>query len=237
MSSRQTTNWISLSDLMTGLMLIFLLIAILTISHVVKQSEERQELLTEFDVTKEEIYEDLKEAFQTKEDEWGIGITRDLVIKFKNPDLLFGTDESSLKTEYKTILDEFIPKYISIINKEQYRDKIKEVRIEGHTADLSSAHPTYMSTISLSQNRANSVLEYILESIHFNNLAQADTDKLLFWFSANGLGNGRTLDSSGEFTFASNGSISQSSRRVEFKIVTTSDELIEEIINRQKNNN
>ena len=53
----------------------------------------------------------------------------------------------------------------------------------------------------------------------------------------NGLGNGRTLDKNGEFTYDSKQLISPNSRRVEFKVVTTSDELIEEIISKQKNNN
>lgn len=234
MSSRQTSNWISLSDMMTGLMLIFLLIAVLTISQVVAQENERQQMITEYDLSKEEIYSDLEEAFGGKKDEWGIEIARDLSIKFQNPDLLFDTDDSNLKDNYKQILDDFIPRYLAIVNKDEYKDRIREVRIEGHTAEVSPAHPTYMSTISLSQNRANSVLAYMLENQYYLSLGESDKAKLLFWFTANGLGKGRTLDSSGEYTFESGQTISQNSRRVEFRIVTTSEELIEEIISKQK---
>lgn len=234
MSSRQTSNWISLSDMMTGLMLIFLLIAVLTISQVVAQENERQQMITEYDMSKEEIYSDLEEAFGGKKDEWGIEIARDLSIKFQNPDLLFDTDDSNLKDNYKQILDDFIPRYLAIVNKEEYKDRIREVRIEGHTAEVSPAHPTYISTISLSQNRANSVLAYMLDNQYYLSLSERDKAKLLFWFTANGLGKGRTLDSSGEYTFESGESISQNSRRVEFRIVTTSEELIEEIISKQK---
>ncbi len=234
MSSRQTSNWISLSDMMTGLMLIFLLIAVLTISQVVAQENERQQMITEYDLSKEEIYSDLEEAFGGKKDEWGIEIARDLSIKFQNPDLLFDTDDSNLKDNYKQILDDFIPKYLAIVNKEEYKNRIREVRIEGHTAEVSPAHPTYMSTIALSQNRANSVLAYTLENEYFLSLSEQDKNKLLFWFTANGLGKGRTLDANGEYTFESGQSISPTSRRVEFRIVTTSEELIEEIISKQK---
>jgi outer membrane protein OmpA-like peptidoglycan-associated protein len=234
MSSRQTSNWISLSDMMTGLMLIFLLIAVLTISQVVAQENERQQMITEYDLSKEEIYSDLEEAFGGKKDEWGIEIARDLSIKFQNPDLLFDTDDSNLKDNYRQILDEFIPKYLSIVNKDEYKNRIREVRIEGHTAEVSPATPTYMSTISLSQNRANSVLAYMLENEYYLSLSEEDKAKLLFWFTANGLGKGRTLDANGEYTYESGGSISPTSRRVEFRIVTTSEELIEEIISKQK---
>lgn len=213
-------------------MLIFLLIAILTTAQVVTKEQERKDILEEFDLTKEEIYQDLETAFGDKRQDWGIEITRDLVVKFNNPDLLFNPDEAALKDEYKNILNEFIPQYLAIINKEPYEEKIKEVRIEGHTADYSSLHPTYMSTIELSQSRANSVLWYILNHQSFNQLPQRDSEKIVFWFSANGLGNGRTIDELGEFTYISNSPVSPTSRRVEFRIVTTSDELVDEIINK-----
>jgi len=158
-----------------------------------------------------------------------------LVIKFENPDLLFETDDANLKDEYRSILDEFVPLYIGIVNKQEYKDRIKEVRIEGHTADVSEAYPTYMSTISLSQNRSNSVLEYVLESNFFQSLDSADQDKLRFWFSANGLGNGRTLDQNNQFTYRTNAPISPNSRRVEFRILTDSETLIDEIFKQDIN--
>lgn len=236
MAKNNASNWISLSDMMTGLMLIFLLIAILTTAQVVARENERKAVLTEFDLTKEEIYQDLESAFGEKKDDWGIEITRDLIVKFNNPELLFNKDEASLKNEYRIILNEFIPQYLEIVNREKYKDNIKEVRIEGNTAAFTFAHPTYMSTIELSQGRANSVLSYILDHPYFGNLSEKDSDKITYWFSANGLGNGRTLDSSGKFTYISKEKVSPISRRVEFKIVTTSDELIEEIIKKYKNN-
>jgi len=74
----------------------------------------------------------------------------------------------------------------------------------------------------------------ILDSRYYNSLNSDVKNRIKFWFTANGLGNGRTLDSDGEFTFYSDKDISTNSRRVEFRIITTSDELIEEIINKQK---
>ncbi len=232
MSVRQTSNWVSLSDLMTGLMLVFLLISILTISQIVKQEEERKKLLFEFDVVKTEIYNDLKETFGDKENIWGIEIARDLSIKFENPDVLFGYLSTNITQEFELILDEFIPLYISIINNPKYEDKIKEVRIEGHTANWDD----YIFTIKLSQGRSNAVLAYILANQYFNNLVAEDQKKVKFWLTANGLGNGRTIDSEGKFTFYSGEDTSINSRRVEFRIVTTSDELIDKIISNYTNN-
>ena len=233
MSSRQVTNWISLSDMMTGLMLIFLLIAILTISQVVAEQEQRQELLDEFDTSQAEIYQELENTFGSKSSDWGIEVTRDLVVKFNNPDLLFDSDAASLKPEYQAILDEFTPLYVAIVNKDKYADKIKEIRIEGHTADYTDAHPTYISTVELSQARANSVLSYMRETSAFVNLSEPSKNKLTFWFSANGLGNGRSLDDASKYVYKTMNSISPKSRRVEFRIVTNSDELIQQIINNE----
>lgn len=236
MSHQQASNWISLSDMMTGLMLIFLLIAVLVTMQITLEQKQRQQSVVEYQEIKDDIYTDLKDAFGSKEDEWGIAITRDLVIKFENPDLLFGVDEANLTNGYEDILNKFIPLYIGIINKEEYKERIKEVRIEGHTADVSLAHPTYMSTIELSQDRSNAVLEYILENNFFNNLEESDQKKLRFWFSANGLGNGRTLDQNNQYTYVTNAPISPNSRRVEFRILTDSESLIDEIFKQDINN-
>lgn len=230
MSTRQTSNWVSLSDMMTGLMLIFLLISILTISHVIKRESERTELLKEFKNTKSELYEELERTFGGKRDDWGIEITRDLSVKFENPDVHFGYLSANITPNFREILNEFIPLYIEIINKPKYSDKIKEVRIEGHTA----AWDDYLFTINLSQDRSNAVLTYILASLHFASLSQDNQDKIKFWFTSNGLGNGRTVDDAGKFTFYSKKGISVKSRRVEFRIVTTSEELIDRIVGNLK---
>lgn len=231
--SQHSSNWISLSDMMTCLMLIFMLIAVTAIQQVKKQEAESKQLVNDFEQTRSEIFSDLKSTFGEYKDEWGIEVTSDLVVKFNNPDLLFDTDSPTIKPEYKSILDKFIPLYLSIINNPKYLDKIKEIRIEGHTADPTQLNPTYMDMVALSQLRANSVLSYIRESASYNTLSERDRDRLTFWFSANGLGNGRALDSSGHYRFLSGGDVSPISRRVEFRIVTNSDELINKISNQK----
>ena len=227
MSKRDdASHWISMSDLMTGLMLIFLLIAILTISQIVKKEENKKELLQDYEAVKEQIHEDLQEAFADREEEWGIEISPDLIIKFSNPDVLFDRLSDDITPRFETILSEFVPQYLAIVNKTEYTDRIKEVRIEGHTA----AWDDYLFTIRLSQSRANSVLAYILASEAYTTLIQEDQDKLRFWLTANGLGNGQAIDESGEYVFFSKNPISADSRRVEFQIVTTTEELLEEIM-------
>jgi len=83
-----------------------------------------------------------------------------------------------LKPTFKNILDEFIPKYINVINKKEYSKSIKEVRIEGHTSK--ELRNNFMYNIQLSQNRSNSVLDYIMNSEYFKNLSEIEKDKIKF---------------------------------------------------------
>lgn len=227
MSQKGANNeWISMSDMMTGLMVVFLLVAVAFMMQIQKKEQVTKDLVNEHSLTKMEIYSDLNTVFEEKYIEWGMELNSDLTIKFTDPEVLFEYRSAILKRRYREILDEFIPIYFGIINKEKYKDKIKEIRIEGHTASW----PNYMYTVSLSQDRSNSVLKYVLNSSYYKDIDEADQDKLLFWITSNGLGNGRSLDQNGDYTYYTNNKISIKSRRVEFKIVTTSEDLLEEII-------
>ena len=58
---------------------------------------------------------------------------------------------------------------------------------------------------------------------------------LQFWLTANGLSFGRTVDLNDSLTYFTQNKIDkQKSRRVEFKIVTTSEQLIEEVLKELK---
>jgi len=153
----------------------------------------------------------------------------DLTIVFNNPKALFKQDSSVITNDYKNILDEFIPIYIGIINKEKYKNSIKEVIIGGHTANKSNKYSTYIDTIELSQDRAREILKYIMTNSSYDKINDLDKDKLKFWFTANGYGLGRAVDSSGDFVHKTNKDISPKSRRVEFRIVTNSEQIIDEI--------
>ena len=52
-------NWISFSDVMTGLMIIFLFISISYMLEVQKKQKQRDEIFEEFKATKEELYNEI----------------------------------------------------------------------------------------------------------------------------------------------------------------------------------
>ncbi|MFN8300671.1 MAG: OmpA family protein [Chitinophagales bacterium] len=163
-----------------------------------------------------------------KKDKWDAVIdTADLSIKFINERVLFDYAKSELKPEFQTILSQFYPKYLAIILKPQYRDKIAEVRIEGHTDNKGS----YIYNVKLSQDRTRNVLQYLFDTPYYNGLDPATQQRLKFWLTANGLSSGRTLDANGNLTaFSNRPADDEKCRRVEFKIVTTSDALVREAL-------
>ena len=187
-----SSEWISFSDIMTTLMLVFLLVSILVIKPLQTEKEKIENPIVEFTQVKEAIYRDLKTGFAGKEKKLGIVITGDLTIKFNNIDTLFSQDSTALRQEFRENLNEFLPIYLSIVNDKKYTDDIQEIRIEGHTADYSSVHNTDIRLIELSQGRSNAILRYILQdNEYYANLNEQDKEKIFFWLSATGFGKNR----------------------------------------------
>lgn len=210
-------------------MFVFLLISVAFMADLQKQEDNKNRVLLEYNNTQGEILKDLKLAFQDKEKEWEMTIDDDLSIKFTNPDVLFDPNVSTVTRKFQWILDEFIPLYVSIINNEKYKDAIVEVRIEWHAGKCDESE--YMTCLRLSQERSNAVLWYIFRHSDYKNIDEVNKRKLKFWLTSNGMSNGKNLDSSGRYVFKSWNELDPKlSRRVEFRIVTNSEELAKTLI-------
>ncbi len=83
----KTNVWMSVSDLMTGLMIIFLFVAIAYISRV----QKNQSVLTDYVETKNELHNKLIKEFEGDTLKWQMTIGKDLTMKFKEPTVLFST--------------------------------------------------------------------------------------------------------------------------------------------------
>lgn len=227
--------WMSVSDLMTGLMIIFLFIAIAYISRVKKN----QNVLTDYVETRTELHDKLVEKFKGDTARWQMAIGKDLSMRFNNPNVLFQTGSSELEPKFKEILDEFLPKYFDILINDSLRSKIKEIRIEGHTDTKPAPQfdpDPYIANTILSQRRALSVLRYFRSMPAFQSYSEEDRALIEFWLTANGLSYGKSLDSAGNYNFESrNGIDMDKSRRVEFRIVTSGEEVLENFVKKNKN--
>lgn len=231
------TNWISFSDIMTGLMVIFMFIAISYIVEVQNEQAQRDIIFEEFKATKDDLYAELEKEFKEDFKQWEVLLDKDLSIKFTNPEVLFKSGSSEVESQFEEILNQFLPRYIDILLQPKYRDKISEIRIEGHTDrdPVSSSDIPYIGNLELSQQRSTAVMDYFIRSSYYNSLPEELRWWLLFHFTSNGLSYGRTLDDNKAYTFKTEEPVNDAlSRRVEFRIVTTSEALVEKVLEQIK---
>lgn len=217
-------HWIAVSDLMSGLMIVFLLISIMYLVIVEQKNEEIERVVVLYEDLREELYQDLIAEFESDLPRWGAQLDEDLRLRFTDTDLLFELGESSLRPEFAAILDDFFPRYLSILSSERYRDEIKEVRIEGHTSSAwsqaANSDDAYLRNMALSQARTRSTLGYVME------LAQVAyaKDWLRQRLTANGL-------SSSQLIVQQDGREDPDrSRRVEFVVVTDAETRLSTIL-------
>lgn len=220
MEQNNQTHWIPLSDLMTGLMMVFMLIAA---SFMLRVEQTTTLVVKEYQETKNDLERALQKEFAQNLKQWNAEILGDMTIRFKDPNVLFDTGSSVVKQEFKGILKDFMPRYIALITSAKYKDSIKEVRIEGHTSkkwSLSTDDLTaYINNMRLSQQRSQSTLEYILSLASLNHSQIWIRQHL----TANGFSSSKPI-------IDENGIIDDDrSQRVEFKIITNADEKMQAI--------
>ena len=226
--------WLSVSDLMTGLMVIFLFIAIAYISRV----QQNQSVLTDYVETKNQLHDKLVKEFEGDTLKWQMAIGKDLSMKFKEPTVLFASGSYELTPRFKEILDEFLPRYFNILLNDSLKNNIQEIRIERHTDNVPIPRydeDPYIANVILSQQRALSVLRYLRKMPSYQQYSEEQRSLLEFWFTANGLSYGKAVDNAGNYINKSHNEIDKDmSRRVEFRIITSGDEVLENFVNKNQ---
>lgn len=223
-SSRED-HWISLSDMMTSLMLIFLLISVIYMIKV-QDSVKVPQIYKE---TMQGLGQTLNKEFEKDLKGWGAVIDKDLTIRFQQPDITFDKSSSILKSEFKKILDDFFPRYINIMMSNEFVNNIEEIRIEGHT----SSEGNYFKNMELSQSRAKATLEYIMISSNIN-LTIKQKDWLQKHFRAIGYSSAKPLNKNGMVLELNDTEDFEKSRRVEFRVRTNIEKKVAEIVEKSK---
>ena len=237
-TSRESSNWMSLSDMMTGLMIIFLFIAI---AYMADQKRQTQKF-KEYAVLQNELYQDLQGALAEIEE---VEVKPDLSIVISNENSTFEFGQDDLSSSFKLTLDTFYEAYLDVLLDGKYRAFISEVRIEGHTDKApyrkGESKDPFISNVELSQNRARHVLEYLWSTDRIQTASSEIIEILEFWFTANGLSYGRMVNSEGKLIHRLGNTEAKlipndpASRRVEFRIVTNAANLIDEFNNKKSN--
>ena len=125
-------HWSSISDLMAGLMMIFLLIAIAYMHNIAQGQQKIKKIAVTYHEAQVALYEKLNEEFKEDLPKWQAIIDKEtLSIQFFEPDILFQTGKADVTPKFKDILDNFFPRYLNIIFSDEFKDTIAEVRIEG----------------------------------------------------------------------------------------------------------
>ncbi|MCU7965188.1 MULTISPECIES: OmpA family protein [Shewanella] len=216
-------HWLTVSDLMAGLMMVFLFIAIVFMMITQKENDKIKDVAVAYQENQVAIYQALEDEFKNDLDKWGATIDKEtLAFNFQSPDVLFANNETRLSDAYKEILNDFFPRYIKVLT--PYRDSLDEIRIEGHTSSLglrgSTEAQAYFYNMQLSQGRTRSVLEYGYS------LMPNDSE----WIKANIAAVGF---SSSRLIMKNNVEDEAMSRRVSFRAITNADIQIKRILEAQ----
>ena len=215
--------WISVTDLMTGLMMVFLLISVVFMERVSHEKQQVQKIALTYRNYQDELHNSLIDEFKNDLARWDAGILEDGTVRFHEPDVLFDQGSTKIKPRFQEILAEFFPRYIGVLAGAKYRDNIEELRIEGHTSSVwegsLSLEDRYLNNARLSQARSFVILEFCFKLPAVQSLQPWLTDVL----RANGLAFARPI-------LIENMEDTLRSRRVEFKVRTKAEEKIREII-------
>ena len=207
--------WLTVSDLMAALMVIFLFITIAFMQRVLK-------VVVAWEDTQEQIFEELVNRFESSMDDWNAEFDKErLTIRFKDPDTLFEVGRANLNPRFKVVLNDFCPKYFEILD--NYVGEIDEIRIEGHTSPEWTqdviGQQAYFLNMKLSQARTRVVLEYCF--------TMPESDQYS-WLPAITRAVGM---SSAHLAYDDKGNLDyDASRRVEFRIKTKAEERIASIL-------
>lgn len=208
--------WLSFSDMMSSLLLIFILfltLAMLQLSIQQKQLTEREDEVDKIIGVRQLIVEELKSEF--KNSKLDIDIDPETGAITFSEGVFFDYNQDKIKDLGKDYLIDFIPQYIGVILNDRNKDYISEIIIEGHTDDQG----TYMYNLELSQKRAFAVAKFILGK-DFVNIEEYEKETLQQILTANG----RSYTSP---VLHSNGIVNKDkSRRVEFKFRLKDEEMI-----------
>ena len=133
--------------------------------------------------------------------------------------VLFDKGKYEIKDEGKNFLDQFLPRYFSVLLKKDFHQYISEIMIEGHTDTTAD----YLYNLELSQQRALSVAKYCLDE-KSSSIPKDQIERLQKIMTANGRSFSNPI-------YKEDGTIDMdASRRVEFKFRLKDEEMVEEMV-------
>ncbi len=218
--SQENIFWVTMSDLLLGLAIIFIVLFVLAMTGYSQSRAEEQKV-------KAEVAADLAKELKSKNIEAQVD---PMTGNVKLSDLqLFQLGSYELSQEGRNFLDKFIPVYVNaLFDNPKISEKLENVIIQGHTdsqtfAGINSKDEQFVRNMELSTQRANEVAKYIFYT-PYNKKYSENLHKLLI---VEGKSYSEPVMINGKEDFAK-------SRRVELKLVVKSTNL-QEFLNMVKN--
>ncbi|MBQ3311327.1 OmpA family protein [bacterium] len=153
--------WMTMTDLLMGLAIIFIVLFILAMTGFSQAKLQEQNL-------KSEVAQDLIKELKSKNINAQVDLTTGTV---KLSDLqLFEVGSYNLSESGKAFLNRFVPAYLNVIfENSKISDKIVNIVIQGHTdsqlfANVESKDLQFIRNMELSTNRANEVAKYMFST-------------------------------------------------------------------------
>ena len=229
---KSTKEWISISDMMTGLMMIFLFIAVLYMNQQESYMNQQKKLIAkvknitdQYTNYKTQVGNALKKEFEKDLKKWKgfLPLEDPLVIRFP-PNIMFKGGSSQIKKTFKSVLNNFCPRYFKVL--EEVKTGISEIRIEGHTSMewtwALSDKEAYLHNMKLSQDRARSVLQYC---VTLKNIPPSLNQWAIKKLTANGLSSSRPICNT-----ENKKNCRRQNRRVEFRVQINESNIVNEVI-------
>ncbi|OMF06795.1 flagellar motor protein MotB [Paenibacillus amylolyticus] len=213
--------WVSYTDLMSALLVIFALVLMITIYNTQSAYEEKEaaineknQMIEEVIGVKSEIIQELIKAF--KDSDLALEVDPQTgAIRFSGG-VFFDSNSSQVSAKGRTYLEQFIPQYINILLSDRFRDEISQIIVEGHTDTAGG----YLYNLKLSQDRALSVVEQVFQP-NFPDFKYKEELKSVI------TANGRSFSIP---ILKKDGKIdANKSRRVEFKFRLKDDQLLDQL--------
>ena len=210
-TEHDTEYWLSFSDLMAGLLMIFALMLLSALYDYTSGVEGIREIVK----VREEVIDSLKAEFPEGRGAV-VHVEENGSVRFLD-NVLFSQGSAVVSPEGRTQLSSFATSYLSVLlGNPKFREQLRAVVVEGHT----NSDGSYEVNLNLSQVRAFAVMLVLLEHAgEYRNILEA-------LVSANGRSYSDLLYLEDDLTIEDK----ERSRRIEIHFRLNDDELLRQIL-------
>lgn len=199
--------WISFADLMTAMMILFLVVMVASLSSLTKRIHDDQTLRDEHEKKIKSLCESLKNRAATINGSIEVDCAQKK-IKFGKVGN-FASNEFALKDDGKRAIQDIVPIILKVANSEEGRVLLKQVVVEGFT----DTNGSYLHNLHLSLQRSEWVMCTLLDSRNpmQKSLTDAEREQIRLLFLAGGVSFNNAKMANGQVMM-------DDSRRVEFRM-------------------